>query len=186
MFDWLTGKKTRERNDALVRTMVKAMAEGDQIQNLRFAASTIDVVTTSKEDAGLVAVVASGLAKRLAAAEGFPLSDGDTTFTTGLFALIASNHFSRLTGDDFEMASSLAVVSVCTDLSEASDLLAGVIQAYNSMVDAGDKSVEAVGQNVARWTSDPCDANLARLRALFRIFRESVSDVENDGSTDDD
>jgi hypothetical protein len=156
--------------------MMSAAAEGHNKAELRSALSTIvPDVNTGENDLQFAANSAAALANAVWKEATGGHKDVDSEFVACIFAVIAANHFSFKIGTQFETAAILAMIPVIMDPFKAPDVTDQVLSSYNTMTANENRSLLAVGQSVAAWTSKPNSENFARLVDLFRLMRQHLS-----------
>ncbi len=103
--------------------------------------------------------------------------DDDGRFVGAIFAFVAGDIVSQMTGATFEIVSSVSVVTLFFDAKHAAEggtLVNEVSTAYNKLVRENPRVLQAIGQNLSEWLSAPTDAQLSKLGDLFEVCRASV------------
>jgi hypothetical protein len=98
-------------------------------------------------------------------------SDDDDGFVAGIFAFVVSNHITYIMAAPFEMVSSIVVIDLFGQ--QAANEVRTLANSYNRMAQEG-RTIEAIGQNVAKWISTPTDERFDNLVALYKLCREHV------------
>jgi hypothetical protein len=173
MFSWLFGR--RDKNEPLLREMVKAAAEGANIVKLRQAIATISAEQLTGDESEMAATAASILTKKLAKSANIGMLDDDGLFTSGIFAFVFANHFSRVLAGQFELAATVAVLKTI-GMEEFDRGFSAIQTSYSQMVESDSKLLLAVGQNCAAWMQEPSPHKFDKLVELYKLARQYVQE----------
>lgn len=173
MFGFLKRRKQQELE--FVEGLIRAAAEGDSRAKINRALGSEGVQLTPKEDNHQYSIHASATIVRLIAKEaGVPIGvngNEDDNFVAGIFAFVVSNHVSYMIGAQFEMVSSIVIIDLLGQ--DAASQVNDLAESYNRMSQEG-RVVEAIGQNIAKWITDPTDEQFSKLAALYKLCRENA------------
>jgi hypothetical protein len=174
MFGWFRSRRKREEE---LDFLISCARQGERYAQLRTAVATLDVLTLSTDnDEQFVAEAAAGLSRYLLETYEDP-EDEDAVFTAGIFCVVAGNHFSKELGTDFEFSSALGLRILFEYPEDFERIAPAVISSYNTLVTSQPKSMQAIGQTVSSWMSDPSDDNFRRLHKLFGIFCDNIQEA---------
>src|SRR5260370_4601084 len=107
MFDRLLGRKKRDEE---FLQMIRASAEGHDLAKIRQAIATISADPLNGDRTEIAATASAILATAIVKEAITQVADDDDRFTAGCFAFVFSDHISRLTAGNFEMAAVGAVL----------------------------------------------------------------------------
>ncbi|MDE3176502.1 MAG: hypothetical protein KGM15_10415 [Pseudomonadota bacterium] len=169
MFRWLFRRK--KADEEFLLKMMKAAAEGAELARLRQAVSTISNDKLEGDGTAMAGNAAGILTTSVVTAAIFRANDNDDRFTAGLFALVAANHFARITEGNFEIASVLSVLQT-VGTEEFERCFSSIVSSHNQMIQSGSNVVPAIGQACAIWMNQPSSENFEKLVGLFKVVRE--------------
>lgn len=178
--DWKVGDfemfglfKGRKQSDLeFMKDLITAAAEGENRAKVNRALGSAGIQLPIKSDNAQYCIRASSAIVRLISeTANVPVQtmDEDDKFVVGIFALVASDYVTRIIGAQFEIVSTIVVIdllghSYSENVSELGD-------AYNRMASEG-RVIEAIGQNIAKWISNPTNEQIEKLGSLFKLCRE--------------
>lgn len=163
--------KSRERrNYETIQQIAREMAKPTGRQKIESATATISTHKLNEDIIPFCAEASAELVLKVISLSGHQIDSESEMYGAGLFCFIFCNHFTYITGSDFEVASGLALL-ILIGHENGTDMLPLVIQDYNDLCQSNADIIKVIGTSCAMWVEKP---SLDILHSMAKIYDHVV------------
>lgn len=172
MFNWLTGRRKREKE--WMMDMVRTSREGEHRAQLARALGSAGIQLPEEPDNTAFCINASAAFVRMLLRRcelDANMMDDDDRFVVAIFCFSASNFISWHVGAPFEIVASVVPLDVFGP--EYAIQVPSWGSSFNEMSKSG-RIVEAITKSIERWFVEPTDSNLQKIVGLYTVCRNAA------------